>query len=117
VAQKLLAQGQLAIGGDGKGAQRAMTAIKFMVRRFCLTSSGQCPLRQRIQAPIAVDLAGLGWMCCFQAEMAIAPPVAAPTAPEAADTALVPLLLPQDLRLTPEQFALVCEANPDAVWN
>ncbi len=47
--------------------------------------------------------------------MAIAPPAAAPTAPEAADTALAPLLLPQDLRLTPEQFALVCEANPDAV--
>ena len=48
-------------------------------------------------------------------EMAFAPPVAAPTAPEAAGTALAPLLLPQDLRLTPEQFALVCEANPDAV--
>ncbi|MFM7548141.1 MAG: Uma2 family endonuclease [Cyanobacteriota bacterium] len=47
--------------------------------------------------------------------MTFAPPVAAPTAPEAADTALAPLLLPQDLRLTPEQFALVCEANPDAV--
>jgi Uma2 family endonuclease len=47
--------------------------------------------------------------------MAIAPPAAAPTAPEAADTALAPLLLPQDLRLTPEQFALVCEANPGAV--
>jgi Uma2 family endonuclease len=47
--------------------------------------------------------------------MTIAPPVGAPTAPEAADTALAPLLLPQDLRLTPEQFALVCEANPDAV--
>jgi Uma2 family endonuclease len=47
--------------------------------------------------------------------MTIAPPVAAPTAPEAADTALAPLLLPQDLRLTPEQFALVCEANPEAV--
>ena len=28
---------------------------------------------------------------------------------------LTPLLLPQDLRLTPEQFALVCNANPDAV--
>ena len=28
---------------------------------------------------------------------------------------LAPLLLPQDLRLTPEQFALVCNANPDAV--
>jgi len=47
--------------------------------------------------------------------MTFAPPVAAPAAPEAADTALAPLLLPQDLRLTPEQFALVCEANPEAV--
>jgi Uma2 family endonuclease len=47
--------------------------------------------------------------------MTIAPPVAAPAAPEAAGTALAPLLLPHDLRLTPEQFALVCEANPDAV--
>jgi Uma2 family endonuclease len=28
---------------------------------------------------------------------------------------LPPLLLPIDLRLTPEQFALVCEANPEAV--
>ena len=26
-----------------------------------------------------------------------------------------PLLLPTELRLTPEQFALVCKANPDAV--
>jgi Uma2 family endonuclease len=26
-----------------------------------------------------------------------------------------PLLLPWDLRLTPEQFALVCQANPEAV--
>ncbi len=47
--------------------------------------------------------------------MAIAPPVAAPTAPEAECTPLAPLLLPQDLRLSPEQFALVCQANPDAV--
>jgi Uma2 family endonuclease len=47
--------------------------------------------------------------------MTIAPPAAAPAAPEAAHTALAPLLLPQELRLTPEQFALVCEANPDAV--
>jgi Uma2 family endonuclease len=30
-------------------------------------------------------------------------------------TALAPLLLPPDLRLTPEQFVLVCEANPEAV--
>jgi Uma2 family endonuclease len=28
---------------------------------------------------------------------------------------LPPLLLPLDLRLTPEQFALVCQANPEAV--
>ena len=47
--------------------------------------------------------------------MTIAPPAEAPTAPDAAGTALAPLLLPQDLRLTPEQFALVCEANPEAV--
>jgi Uma2 family endonuclease len=47
--------------------------------------------------------------------MPIAPPAAVSTAPEADHTALAPLLLPQDLRLTPEQFALVCEANPDAV--
>jgi Uma2 family endonuclease len=47
--------------------------------------------------------------------MTIAPPASAPAAPEAAGTALAPLLLPHDLRLTPEQFTLVCEANPDAV--
>ena len=47
--------------------------------------------------------------------MTIAPPAAAPTAPEPAVTGLVPLLLPHDLRLTPEQFGLVCAANPDAV--
>ena len=47
--------------------------------------------------------------------MTIAPPVAAPSAPEAAVTGLAPLLLPHDLRLTPEQFTLVCDANPDAV--
>ena len=47
--------------------------------------------------------------------MTIAPPVAAPAAPEAAGNGLTPLLLPHDLRLTPEQFALVCDANPDAV--
>lgn len=29
--------------------------------------------------------------------------------------ALAPLLLPEDLRLTTEQFALVCKANPEAV--
>jgi hypothetical protein len=26
-----------------------------------------------------------------------------------------PLLLPPELRLSPEQFALVCQANPNAV--
>ncbi|MEB3361034.1 MAG: Uma2 family endonuclease [Synechococcaceae cyanobacterium] len=47
--------------------------------------------------------------------MTVAPPAEASTAPEAAHTALAPLLLPPNLRLTPEQFAVVCEANPDAV--
>jgi Uma2 family endonuclease len=47
--------------------------------------------------------------------MTITPPAAASAVPEAAGTALAPLLLPHDLRLTPEQFALVCDANPDAV--
>jgi len=46
--------------------------------------------------------------------MTIARP--APGSPAAAPaTALAPLLLPPDLRLTPEQFVLVCEANPEAV--
>lgn len=31
------------------------------------------------------------------------------------DSLLDPLLLPWDLRLTPEQFAVVCQANPEAV--
>jgi Uma2 family endonuclease len=47
--------------------------------------------------------------------MTFAPPAAAPAAPEAAVFGLAPLLLPHDLRLSPEQFAQVCEANPDAV--
>ena len=47
--------------------------------------------------------------------MTIAPPASAPAAPEVSGTGLTPLFLPQDLRLTPEQFALVCDANPDAV--
>ena len=34
---------------------------------------------------------------------------------EAKPAADSPLLLPQDLRLTPEQFERVCSANPDAV--
>ncbi|MEB3323108.1 MAG: Uma2 family endonuclease, partial [Synechococcaceae cyanobacterium] len=29
--------------------------------------------------------------------------------------ARTPLRLPEDLRLTPDQFALVCAANPEAV--
>ena len=39
----------------------------------------------------------------------------APAAPQAPATGLVPLVLPPGLKLTPEQFALVCEANPEAV--
>ena len=35
--------------------------------------------------------------------------------PAAAADALEPLRLPADLRLTPEQFAAVCQANPNAV--
>jgi Uma2 family endonuclease len=45
--------------------------------------------------------------------MTLAPPASA--APQAPATGLEPLLLPPDLKLTPEQFALVCEANPEAV--
>jgi Uma2 family endonuclease len=45
--------------------------------------------------------------------MTLAPPASA--APPAPATGLPPLLLPPDLKLTPEQFALVCEANPEAV--
>ena len=41
--------------------------------------------------------------------MTLAPP-APPT-----DLELQPLLLPGDLKLTPEQFAAVCERNPEAV--
>jgi len=47
--------------------------------------------------------------------MTFAPPAAAPASSKAASNGLTPLLLPQDLRLTPEQFELVCVANPDAV--
>jgi Uma2 family endonuclease len=39
--------------------------------------------------------------------------LAAPAAE--APAGLAPLVLPPDLKLTPEQFALVCDANPDAV--
>ena len=45
--------------------------------------------------------------------MSLAPPASA--APPAPATGLEPLVLPPDLKLTPEQFALVCEANPEAV--
>jgi Uma2 family endonuclease len=40
---------------------------------------------------------------------------ATPESPPAEWDALAPLLLPPDLRLTPEQFAQVCAANPEAV--
>jgi len=45
--------------------------------------------------------------------MTLAPP--APAAPQAPATGLEPLVLPPGLQLSPEQFALVCEANPEAV--
>jgi Uma2 family endonuclease len=45
--------------------------------------------------------------------MTLAPPD--PAAPQALATGLEPLLLPPGLKLSPEQFALVCEANPEAV--
>jgi Uma2 family endonuclease len=44
--------------------------------------------------------------------MALAPSVATAQQPELEP---VPLLLPWDLRLTPEQFVRVCQANPEAV--
>jgi len=50
--------------------------------------------------------------------MTIAPPAATPATgspAEAPSMALAPLLLPPELRLSVEQFALVCEANPEAV--
>jgi Uma2 family endonuclease len=43
-------------------------------------------------------------------------PLSAPSSiQEQASAACSPLRLPDDLRLTPEQFAAVCQANPDAV--
>ena len=45
--------------------------------------------------------------------MILAPPASA--APQAPATGLEPLVLPPGLQLSPEQFALVCEANPEAV--
>jgi Uma2 family endonuclease len=48
--------------------------------------------------------------------MTLAPPAAtAPATTEAPGAGLPPLLLPPDLRLSQEQFARVCEANPEAV--
>jgi len=50
--------------------------------------------------------------------MAVAPPAATPAAGSPAGapaSALAPLLLPPELRLSVEQFALVCESNPEAV--
>ena len=44
--------------------------------------------------------------------MALAPPPATAQPPELEPA---PLLLPADLRLTPEQFERVCQANPEAV--
>ncbi|MEA5415863.1 Uma2 family endonuclease [Synechococcus sp. BA-132 BA5] len=44
--------------------------------------------------------------------MALAPPPATSQPPE---LELAPLRLPWDLRLTPEQFERVCQANPEAV--
>ena len=44
--------------------------------------------------------------------MALAPPAATAQPPGLEPT---PLLLPWDLRLTPEQFERVCQANPEAV--
>ncbi len=40
---------------------------------------------------------------------------AAAATPQAPGSGLHPLLLPADLRLSPQQFALVCAANPGAV--
>jgi hypothetical protein len=43
-------------------------------------------------------------------------PLSAPSSiQEQASAACSPLRLPDDLLLTPEQFAAVCQANPDAV--
>jgi Uma2 family endonuclease len=47
--------------------------------------------------------------------MTIAPAGAQAHVPAAAHENRPDLLLPEELRLTPEQFALVCEANPEAV--
>jgi Uma2 family endonuclease len=47
--------------------------------------------------------------------MTIAPSLIEGQAPTAPHGPVAALLLPPTLRLTPEQFALVCEANPEAV--
>ena len=44
--------------------------------------------------------------------MALAP---SPAAAQPTELELPPLRLPWDLRLTPEQFERVCQANPEAV--
>ena len=44
--------------------------------------------------------------------MALAPPPATAQPPGLEPT---PLLLPRELRLTPEQFERVCQVNPEAV--
>jgi Uma2 family endonuclease len=44
--------------------------------------------------------------------MALAPP---PATAQPSGLELAPLLLPWDLRLTPEQFERVCQANPEAM--
>lgn len=48
-------------------------------------------------------------------EMTLAPPPAEPHTTWAPTAEMPPLLLPADLRLSPEQFAQVCDANPEAV--
>jgi Uma2 family endonuclease len=44
--------------------------------------------------------------------MALAPP---PASVQLSELEPAPLLLPWDLRLTPEQFKQVCQANPEAM--
>jgi hypothetical protein len=46
--------------------------------------------------------------------MALAPP---PSATQPAELEPAPLLLPWDLRLTPEQFERVCQANRKRCWS
>lgn len=75
------------------------------------TPEGSDGLRQALLESAATVLYGLqGRMettgiCC----MTLAPPHSSSA------SVLEPLVLPWGLRLSPEQFALVCQANPDAV--